>query len=72
MYLSTLNNDLGLTMTFCWVKYGIMLEFKISCKVLKNFIPEGSTYDYGLALNFSMPRSNLLSGLLYRKNSWIL
>ena len=54
-----INSDFGLTSTYGKVKYDKMLEHKISLKVLKIFIREGSNDDLGLTL-----RSNLLYRLL--------
>ena len=41
------------------VKYGKMREHKVSWKVLKIFIQEGSNDDLRLTLSFSMARSNM-------------
>ena len=54
------------------VKYDRILEYKISWKVLQIFAQECSNDDLGLTLSFFMARSNLLSGFLYGKRSWIL
>ena len=61
-----------MTLTYGKVKYDKMLEYKVSWKVLKMFIYEGSNDDLGLTLSFSVARSNLLSRPLYGKSSWIL
>ena len=66
------NSNHGLTLTYDKVKYCKMLEQKISWKVSKIFIQEGSNGYIGLTLRFPLSRSNLLSGLLYGNILWIL
>ena len=56
-------------MAYGKVKYGKMIENKISWKVLKIFIREGSNDDLWLTSSFSIQILNLLAEILYGKSS---
>ena len=54
-----LNSELGLTLTSGKIKYYKMLGYKISWKVLKIFIQDGSNDDLGSTLSFFLSQGRI-------------